>query len=89
MAKYLPSQLNRTFSSTTVENEAIPSISLSILRCVEDKLMFLDWLGKTLKSGSVKDVNSKLNALRPSKPERTMNRAAVPKIMPNPATRVM
>ena len=51
--------------------------------------MVFDCYGKTLRSGSVNDVNSKLNAFKPLNPESTTKSAAVPKIMPNPATKVI
>ena len=41
------------------------------------------------RSGSVKDVNSKLKFLSPENPESTIKRAAVPTIIPKPAIRVI
>ena len=51
--------------------------------------MVLEVVGTIFKSGSEKEVNSKLKFLSPENPESTMKRAAVPTIIPKPAIRVI
>jgi len=46
-------------------------------------------VGTIFRSGSVKEVNSKLKFLSPENPESTIKRAAVPTIIPKPAIRVI
>jgi len=91
MAKNLSSQRIKTWSSAISEKEAMPFyLAEPFVRFVLVKqTKFLVCLGNSFKSGSVRVVNSRLKALSPAKPERTIKRAAVPTTMPMLAIIVM